>query len=86
MDLENRIKKIRYVAAHRGTKEADIIVSQFADHFIKSEKEIRIKELETFLEVTDLNLLDWYFGRKTPNDEENTPIVQNFLNWSHASK
>ena len=84
---QNALKrKILYIASHRGTKEADIIICLFTQYTLNHIQDEQLKDLEDFLQMSDLNLLDWYFGRKVPEKYEITPMIKSFLNWKHDKK
>ncbi len=58
-----RRKRILYRATHRGTKEADAIVGGYFTQAVASIPDEQIAEIEEFLELPDLDLLDWIWGR-----------------------
>jgi len=58
-----RRKRILYRATHRGTKEADAIVGGYFTGAVASIPDEKLDEVEEFLEVLDLDVLDWIWGR-----------------------
>ena len=67
MDIEQptdpRRKRLLYRATHRGTKEADVIIGGFFQENAARLPDERLAEAEEFLEVSDLDLMDWIMGR-----------------------
>jgi antitoxin CptB len=61
MNNENLIKQLFYRSIHRGCKETDFLIGEFAK---KKLKEISDLELfENFLEEDDLEIYDWILGK-----------------------
>ena len=58
-------KKILYRSEHRGTKEMDLLLSNFVKRYIDSLSEIELKELELLLNIDDKILYKWYFNQDT---------------------
>lgn len=56
-------KRILYRATHRGTKEADAIIGGYFTQAAASIPDDQLTEVEAFLELSDLDLLDWIWGR-----------------------
>ena len=62
MDHETRLKRLRYRAWHRGTKEADLMIGGFFDahHAIWSTAEL--DWFEALLEEQDVDIMAWAIG------------------------
>ena len=58
-------KKIIYHSNHRGTKEMDLLLSNFVKKYIDSFDETELKELESLLNVDDDILYKWYLNHET---------------------
>ncbi len=58
-------KKILYRSNHRGTKELDLLLSNFVKRYINSFNEAELQELESLLNVDDEVLYKWYLNPKT---------------------
>ena len=58
-----RRKRILYRATHRGTKEADAIVGGYFTEAAAAITDEKLAEVEEFLELSDLDLLDWLWDR-----------------------
>jgi len=59
MDRENRLKRLRFRAWHRGTREADMMVGGFYDHDHHRWDEAEMAWFESFLEEQDVDIMAW---------------------------
>ena len=59
-ELEIFKKKLLYRASYRGTKEMDLILSNFVKKHINSFDINELKELENFLKFEDETILNFY--------------------------
>ena len=74
MNIDNLKKKILYRSEHRGTKEMDILLSNFVKKYINSLNESELCELESLLNIDDKDLYKWYL-----NNERTTLIPENSI-------
>ena len=74
MNIDNLKKKILYRSEHRGTKEMDLLLSNFVKKYIKSLNERELCELELLLNIDDEVLYKWYL-----NNEKTTSIPENSI-------
>ena len=58
-------KKILYRSEHRGTKEMDLLLSNFVKKYINSFSEIELKDLESLLNIDDEILYKWYLNQNS---------------------
>jgi antitoxin CptB len=58
-----RRKRILYRATHRGTKEADAVVGGYFSETVAAIPDAQLDEVEEFLEIPDLDIMDWVMGR-----------------------
>ena len=73
-NIDNLKKKILYRSEHRGTKEMDILLSNFVKKYINSLNESELCELESLLNIDDEVLYKWYL-----NNERTTLIPENSI-------
>ena len=59
-ELEIIKKKLIYRASYRGTKEMDILLSNFVNKYINKLDESTLVELENFLDFEDEIILNFY--------------------------
>ena len=60
-------KKILYRSNHRGSKELDLLLSNFVRKYIDTFNESELKELDSLLNVDDDILYKWYLNKEVSN-------------------
>jgi len=71
--LEILKKRIIYRASYRGTKEMDILLTNFVNKYINILDEKSLLELDIFLNIDDETILDFYQRNKiVKNIKDNT--------------
>jgi antitoxin CptB len=63
---ELRLKRARWRAHHRGTKEADLVVGGYADRYLAGFDAEGLAWFEALLEEQDVDILAWAFGTAAP--------------------
>jgi antitoxin CptB len=76
MDLTLRLKRARYRAEHRGTKEADLVVGGFFARHSPAWTEADLAWFEILLEEQDVDILAWAFGTAAIPAHINGPWMQ----------
>ena len=71
-NIDNLKKKILYRSERRGTKEMDLLLSNFVKKYVNSLNESELCELELLLNIDDEVLYKWYL-----NNEKSTLIPEN---------
>ena len=79
--LEIFKKKLIYRASYRGTKEMDMLLSQFVNKYINFWEEPYLKELEEFLNYEDEIILNYYRDNIKKNGIEKNKISKIFKNF-----
>ena len=72
--IGNLKKKILYRSEHRGTKEMDLLLSNFVKRYVNFLNEGELYELESLLNIDDEVLYKWYL-----NNERTTLIPENSI-------
>ena len=62
MDRETRLKRLRFRAWHRGTKEADLLIGGFFDAAGEGWNAGEIDLFEELLEEQDVDIMAWAIG------------------------
>ena len=62
MDRETRLKRLRFRAWHRGTKEADLLIGGFLDRYGEAWSEAEMDWFEALLEEQDVDIMAWAIG------------------------
>ncbi len=62
MDTADRLKRLRFRAWHRGTKEADLLIGGFFDRYSGEWGEAEMEWYERLLEEQDVDIMAWAIG------------------------
>ena len=62
MDRETRLKRLRFRAWHRGTREADLLIGGFFDAHGERWGEPELDWFEALLEEQDFDIMAWAIG------------------------
>ena len=62
MDRDARLKRLRFRAWHRGTKEADLLVDGFFDAHASGWNDDQIDWFEALMEEQDVDIMAWAIG------------------------
>ena len=62
MDRATRLKRLKFRAWHRGTREADYIVGGFFDRFAATWGEPDIAWYEALMDEQDVDIIGWAMG------------------------
>ena len=77
--IENnvRLKRLRYRSWHRGWKETDLILGEFADENLDKMDADTIDVYEQLLDENDADIWDWLVGKLPPKNPAYMPILEN---------
>jgi len=59
MDRDTRLKRLKFRAWHRGTREADMMIGGFLDTYAASWNDEEMAWFESFLEEQDVDIMAW---------------------------
>jgi len=76
--LETLKKKLLYRASYRGTKEMDILLSNFVKKYIDEFNNLHLDELEKFLNFEDEIILNYYQYNIVKNNIDQNEISKIF--------
>ena len=62
MDRDIRLKRLRFRAWHRGTKEADLLIGGYFDTFSAEWDEGQIAWFEELMNEEDVEIMGWAIG------------------------
>ena len=79
--LNDRQKKLLFRSWHRGTREADLMVGRFAEHYVPTLDEAGLDIFEELLDENDPDIFDWISGRTPLPMLPITPLLQDMLNF-----
>ncbi len=75
-DLAPRRRRLLFRAWHRGIREMDLILGQFADRNIDKLDDAELDVFEALLGVNDRDLLQWVTGETETPSEFGTPLFR----------
>jgi antitoxin CptB len=62
-ELDERRRKLRYRAWHRGTREMDLVLGRFADAELAAMSVTDLDAFEALMEAPDPDLFSWVVGQ-----------------------
>ncbi len=77
--LENKKKKLIFRCGHRGTKEMDIFLGQFAKYYVPNFNVDQLTMFETFITNPDPDIYNWLTGQEQLPQEWDNEISQLLL-------
>ncbi len=66
MQPDPRLKRLRFRAWHRGTREADLLIGGFFDAHSADWNEAEMHWFEALLEEQDVDIMAWAIGTAPP--------------------
>ncbi|MCL7999141.1 succinate dehydrogenase assembly factor 2 [Brucella sp. 21LCYQ03] len=78
-NLDVRRRKLLFRAWHRGMREMDLILGQYADQYLPEFTDEQLDEFEQLLEVLDRDLLKWVTGECPTPEEHDTPLFRDII-------
>ncbi|MBB5713862.1 succinate dehydrogenase assembly factor 2 [Sphingomonas aerophila] len=84
MDYETRLKRLRFRAWHRGTKEADLMIGGFFDAHGASLSPAELDWFEALLEEQDVDIMAWAIGSQPCPDQWQGPIMERMRTLSYV--
>ncbi|ACT57419.1 succinate dehydrogenase assembly factor 2 [Candidatus Liberibacter asiaticus] len=80
-NMNLQCRKIVYRCWRRGTREMDLILGSFVDHFILELSSVELTMLESIIEEDDSNLFKWFTGMEKPPEYLRTPIFKKIYDY-----
>lgn len=82
--MDARRKRILYRCQHRGMKEMDIFLGEFASAHVAVLNETDLADLERLMDVFDQDLLKWMTGQQPVPEEHDTPVYRAIISFRQA--
>lgn len=76
IDLNSRLKRLRFRAWHRGTREGDLIVGQFIDLHKDSLSHADCEWFEELMEEPEQDLIAWITGKQELPEKYDTEMMK----------
>jgi antitoxin CptB len=84
--LDARRRRLLFRAWHRGIREMDLLLGQFADAHIRTFTDGDIDLFEQLLEVPDQQLYAWLRGAEEVPSGYDTPLYRRIRDFHHTAK
>ncbi len=78
MDREIRLKRLKFRAEHRGTREADYMIGGFCAAYSQGWSDADIAWFESFLEEQDVDIMAWALGTVDVPEQWQHPLMTAF--------
>jgi len=75
----DRRKRLLFRATHRGTREADILIGDFAAAYIADFDASALDRFEALLEVPDPDLYNWITGREPSPPAHDSEVLRRLV-------
>ncbi len=77
MSARERVeKRLKYQSWHRGTREMDLILGQFADARLSALSDAEIEEYTALISLPDTQLYKWISGAEEIPRKYRTPLME----------
>jgi antitoxin CptB len=76
MDRDARLRRLRFRAAHRGTREADMLIGGFAELYSEALGEAELDWFEQLLEEQDVDIMAWAIGTAAVPERYDGPMMR----------
>lgn len=84
-DISIRRRRLQYRAAHRGTRELDMLLGPFAAARAQSMDALELDALERLLDEADTDLQMWFLGETIPPAHQR-PLIQSVLSFKQSTR
>ena len=74
--LTERQRRVLYRCWHRGMREVDLLLGQYADARIDTLGDDELDQLEHFMEAADADIFSWFAGSKPVDPVYERPIFR----------
>jgi antitoxin CptB len=78
-EIDTIRRKLRFRAWHRGTKEADLIMGQFADANIETMDQEALAQFDAILDAQDLDVYNWVIGKEPVPAEYDNDLMKQIM-------
>ncbi len=82
---DDRLKKLRFRAWHRGFREADLILGQFADAWLAELGPQDLDRFEALLDHPDQDVYAWIIGQTPPPAAFDTALLGRLQQFSRSA-
>lgn len=88
MNRDDRLKRLRFRAWHRGTKEADLLIGGFFDQHHTGWSDEEVELFEALLQEEDVEIMAWAIGTQAPPERYHGAMMRDLqtLNYIKHAK
>lgn len=79
MDRDARLKRLKFRAWHRGTREADMLVGGYFDRWHERWSEDEMAWFEVLLDEQDVDIIAWATGTAEPPERLQGAMMKRLL-------
>jgi antitoxin CptB len=72
--LDERRRRLRYRAWHRGFQEMDLVMGRFVDAEVAGFTDVELADFERLIDVPDHEIYDWVMGKTSVPSEFDTAL------------
>lgn len=73
---DDRLRRLKFRAWHRGTREADYTIGCFFDHYHRNWSEPEVALFERLIDEEDVDILGWTLGTLSVPPEYAGPMME----------
>jgi antitoxin CptB len=77
--VDDRCKRLLYLSQHRGMKETDLLMGNFARLNLETMSEVELLEFEQLLNEGDNDLLNWILQHNEPPERVLGPVLAKII-------
>ena len=81
MKRKLQLKKLLYKSIHRGSKETDLLIGNFAKDYLDKFNDNELDEFRKILEFADSDINDWYTKKTTIPENVDTKLIRKLMNY-----
>jgi len=78
-------KKLLYQSNHRGCKETDVLLGNFANNFLYQMTNSELEDYAMILEQTDSDIVDWIMGKAEVPNNMHSAVMTKLLEFSQGT-
>lgn len=80
----HRRKRLLFQSAHRGTKEADLIIGGFARAHMAAMSTETFEKFEALLKESDPDIMAWIGGQQRPPVEHDNDVLKSIIKFKYT--
>jgi antitoxin CptB len=86
MSLKDKkfLKKLLYQSSHRGCKETDLLLGNFAEKYLATLSSDSLKSYEIILNEADYDIVSWIMKKTNPPIHVDKSLITKIIQFSNA--